>query len=43
MICNSDDTINFPHEILLTNRQVVNILQIFYQMILIYQKLNDLR
>ena len=45
MIGDSDDKINFPHE-LLTNRQVVIFvkpLQIIYQPILSYQKLKYLR
>ena len=29
MICNSNDKINFPHELLLTNRQVTNIPKAF--------------
>ena len=46
MIGDSDDKINFPHELLLTNRQVaifVKPLQIIQQLILSYQKLNYLR
>ena len=38
MIGDSDDKINFPHELLLTNRQVILI-----QLILSYQKLSCLR
>ena len=41
-----DDETNFPHKLLLTNRQVANcvkLLQIIYQLILSYQKLNYLR
>ena len=43
MVGNSNDNINFPHELLLTNRQVANIckvLLITYQLILNCQKLN---
>ena len=29
MIGNSDDETNFPHELLLTNRQVANLLKVF--------------
>ena len=29
MVGNSNDNINFPHELLLTNRQVANILKAF--------------
>ena len=29
MIGDADDKINFPHDLLLTNRQVANILQAF--------------
>ena len=36
MIGNSNDNTNFPHELLLTNRQVANL----RQQILNYQKLN---
>ena len=46
MIGDSDDKINFPHELLLTSRQVANlrkVLQIIHQVILSYQKLNYLR
>ena len=46
MIGDSNDKTNFPHELLLTNRQVANLrkaLQIIYQQILSYQKLNYLR
>ena len=42
MIGDSNDKTNFPHELLLTNRQVANLLkplQIIYQQILNYQKL----
>ena len=38
MIGNSDDETNFPHKLLLTNRQVPS-----YQQILNYQKINYLR
>ena len=38
MIGNSDDETNFPHKLLLTNRQVSS-----YQQILNYQKINYLR
>ena len=41
-----DDETNFSHKLLLTNRQVANcvkLLQIIYQLILSYQKLNYLR
>ena len=40
---NSNDNTNFPHELLLTNRQVANIRQAFditHQLTLNYQKLN---
>ena len=43
MIGNSDDNTNFPHELLLTNRQVTNLRKIFlkiHQQIFNYQKLN---
>ena len=48
MIGDSDDKINFPHELLLTNRQValqifLKPLKIIYQLILSYQKLKYLR
>ena len=46
MIGNSDDKTNFPHKLLLSNRQVkvfVKPLQTIYQQILSYQKLNYLR
>ena len=47
MIGNSDDDSNFPRKLLLTNRQVANcfkvFLQIIHQLILSYQKLNDLK
>ena len=39
MIGNSNDETNFPHKLLITNRQVPNICQL----ILSYQKLNYLR
>ena len=45
-IGNSNDETNFPHGLLLTNRQVANfkkLLQIIHQLILSYQKLNYLR
>ena len=38
-----DDETNFPHKLLLTNRQVAKPLQIIYQRISNYQKLNYLR
>ena len=43
MVGDSNDNTNFPHELLLTNRQVANILKlllIIHQLILNYQKLN---
>ena len=43
MIGNSDDNTNFPHELLLTNRQVANLRKAFAkirQQILCYEKLN---
>ena len=43
MVSNSNDNTNFPHELLLTNRQVTNIRKAFakiHQLILNYQKLN---
>ena len=44
MVSNSNDNTNFPHELLLTNRQVANIrkklLLITHQLTLNYQKLN---
>ena len=42
MIDNSDDDANFPHKLLLTNRQVRNLRKYFaiHQLILSYQKLN---
>ena len=43
MVSDSNDNTNFPHELLLTNRQVVNIRKAFakiHQLILNYQKLN---
>ena len=46
MIGNPNDETNFPHKLLLTNRQVVNLrklLQIIHQLISSYQKLNSLR
>ena len=42
----ADDETNFSHKLLLTNREVANcvkLLQIIYQLILSYQKLNYLR
>ena len=42
MIGDSNDKTNFPYELLLTNRQVANLLkplQIIYQQMLNYQKL----
>ena len=46
MIGNSDDETNFPHKFLLADRQVANLvklLQIIYQLISSYQKLNYLK
>ena len=46
MIGNSDDETNFPHKLLLADRQVANLvklLQIIYQLISNYQKLNYLK
>ena len=46
MIGDSDDKISFPHEFLLTKRQVVNLRKAFviiYQLILSYQTLKYLR
>ena len=46
MIGNSDDETNFPHKLLLTNRQVskfVKLLLTEHQLILNYQKLDYLR
>ena len=43
MVGNSNDNINFPHELLLTNRQVsifIKLLLITHQLILNCQKLN---
>ena len=43
MVSNSNDNTNFPHELLLTNRQVANIHKLLlkmHQLILNYQKLN---
>ena len=43
MVGNSNDNTNFPHELLLTNRQVENIRKAFantHQLMLNYQKLN---
>ena len=43
MVTNSNDNTNFPHELLLTNRQVANIRKAFAKntsLILNYQKLN---
>ena len=38
IIGNSDDEINFPHELLLTNKKVENfLLQIIYQLVFSYQ------
>ena len=42
MVDNSNDEINFPHK-LLTNKEVTNLLQIIYQLISSYQKLNYIR
>ena len=44
MIGNSDDEINFPLKLLLTNREVADLrktLQIIYQLISSYRKLNQ--
>ena len=43
MIGNSDDETNFPHKLLLTNRQVANLRKAFAKLILNCQKLNYLR
>ena len=46
MIVNSNDGTNLPHKLLLTNRQVqilVKLLQIIYQLISSYIKLNYLK
>ena len=43
MIGNSDDETNFRHRLLLTNRQVANLLQIVHQLISSYQKLSYLK
>ena len=46
MIGDSDDKISFPHEFLLTKRQVVNLRKAFviiYQLILSYETLKYLR
>ena len=46
MIGDSDDKISFPHELLLTKRQVVNLRKAFviiYQLILSYETLKYLR
>ena len=41
MVSNSNDNTNFPHKLLLTNRQVVNICKAFANhLTLNYQKLN---
>ena len=43
MVSNSHDNTNFPHELLLTNRQVANIRKAFantHRLTLNYQKLN---
>ena len=43
MVSNSNDNTNFPHELLLTNRQVANIRKAFanpHQLTLNYQKLS---
>ena len=43
MIINSDDKTNFPHELLLTNKQVTNLRKAFTdnsQLILNYEELN---
>ena len=46
MIGNPDDETNFPHKLLLTNRQITTLRKAFantYQLILNCQKLNYLR
>ena len=43
MVVNSDNVTNFPHKLLVTNRQVANLLLTTYQLMLSYQKLNCLR
>ena len=46
MIGNSNNETNFPHKLLLTNRQVANLVKLLlttHQLILIYQKLSYLR
>ena len=46
MIRNSNYETNFPHKLLLTNRQVANLrkdLQVLYKLMLSYQRLNYLR
>ena len=43
MIGNSDDETNFPHKLLLTNRQVVSLRKAFPNYILSCQKHNYLR
>ena len=40
MIGNSDDETNFPHELLLTNRQVANLLKVFANDLPVYMKLS---
>ena len=40
MVGNSNDNVNFPRELLLTNRQVAKLLLITHQLILNYQKLS---
>ena len=42
MIGNSDDETNFPHKLVLTNRQVAGLPKA-YQLILNYRKLSYLR
>ena len=46
MIGNSNNETNFPHKLLLTNRQVANLVKLLlttHQLILSYQKLSYLR
>ena len=43
MVCNSNDNTNFPHELLLTNRQVVNIRKAFTNHSSTYIKLSKIQ
>ena len=43
MVGNSDDETNFPHKLLLTNRQVANFCKAFANHTFAYQKLSYLR